>query len=67
MNEEQIKGNWNQFKGLVKEKWGMLTDDEVQEAEGRADYLGGKIQEYYGISKEKAEKEVDEFFKGLRD
>ena len=57
MNDERIKGNWNQFKGKVKEKWGRLTDDDLDVAEGKRDQLIGKIQERYGIAKEEAERQ----------
>ena len=53
MNWDQIEGNWKQFKGKVKEKWGKLTDDELEELEGNRDQLVGKIQEQYGISRTK--------------
>jgi uncharacterized protein YjbJ (UPF0337 family) len=67
MNEEQIKGNWKQIKGQFKEKWGKLTEDDLTEAEGRADYLVGKVQERYGQAKDEALKEVNEFFKSLKE
>lgn len=44
----QIEGNWNQFKGAVKERWNDLTDDEIEQMEGRRDRVVGKIQERYG-------------------
>lgn len=58
MNKDEIGGNWKQFKGTVKEKWGKLTDDDMTVIEGKRDQLVGKIQERYGSSKEDAEKEV---------
>jgi uncharacterized protein YjbJ (UPF0337 family) len=66
MNEDQIKGNWKQITGQLKEKWGKLTDDELTQAEGRADYLAGKVQERYGQSKDAALKEVNDFFEALK-
>ncbi len=61
MNWDQIEGNWKQFTGSAKAKWGKLTDDEIQQAEGKREKLAGLIQEKYGIAKEEAEKQVDEF------
>ncbi len=61
MNWDQIEGNWKQFKGKVKEKWGMLTDDELNTIGGKRDRLAGKIQEKYGIMKEEADKQLHEF------
>jgi uncharacterized protein YjbJ (UPF0337 family) len=61
MNWDTIKGNWSQMTGKVKEEWGELTDDEITEAQGERDQLVGKIQAKYGIAKEEAEKQVDNF------
>ncbi len=61
MNWDQAKGNWKQFKGNVKQQWGKLTDDDLTIIEGKRDELVGKIQEQYGISKEEAERQVNEF------
>jgi uncharacterized protein YjbJ (UPF0337 family) len=58
MNKDQADGNWKQFKGKVKEKWGKLTDDDLTVIEGKREQLVGKIQERYGYQKEAAEKEV---------
>jgi len=63
MNWDQVKGNWKQFSGTVKVKWGKLTDDEVDQIAGRRDILLGKIQEKYGIAKEEAEKQVKDWEK----
>jgi uncharacterized protein YjbJ (UPF0337 family) len=59
MNWDSIQGNWKQFKGKVKEKWGQLTDDELDQIAGRKDQLVGKIQERYGYAKDQAEREID--------
>jgi uncharacterized protein YjbJ (UPF0337 family) len=63
MNWDQIKGNWKQFKG--KEKWGKLTDDDLNIISGKKDQLAGKLQERYGWEKAQAEKELDEFTNSL--
>jgi uncharacterized protein YjbJ (UPF0337 family) len=65
MNKNQLKGNWLQLKGTVKEKWGDLTDDEVEQIAGDRDILLGKIQEKYGIAQEEAEKQIEEWEKLL--
>ena len=59
MNWDQVEGKWNQIKGAVKEKWGKLTDDDLEVIKGKKDQLIGKIQERYGITKEAAEIEVN--------
>jgi uncharacterized protein YjbJ (UPF0337 family) len=66
MNWEQIKGNWNQAKGKVKEKWGDLTDDDLAKIEGQRDQLVGRIQERYGLAKEQAERQVSEWERSTR-
>jgi uncharacterized protein YjbJ (UPF0337 family) len=61
MNWDQIEGKWKQSVGQVKEQWGKLTDDDLTLVNGKKEQLVGKIQERYGITKEVAEKQVDEF------
>lgn len=63
MNWDQVAGQWKQMKGKAKGKWGKLTDDELDIVEGKRDQLVGKIQERYGIAKNEAEKEVDDWMK----
>lgn len=65
MNTDQFEGQWKQLRGQVKEKWGKLTDDEIDEIDGRADVLAGKIQSRYGSSKEEAKREVDSYINSL--
>jgi uncharacterized protein YjbJ (UPF0337 family) len=60
---DQVEGNWNQFAGKVKQRWGKLTDDDVTVINGKRQELVGKIQERYGIAKNEAEKQVDEWEK----
>jgi uncharacterized protein YjbJ (UPF0337 family) len=60
MNTDQMKGNWKQFVGKAKEKWGRLTDDDCKVVEGKRDQLVGKIQERYGIGREEAERQLGE-------
>jgi len=63
MNSDQLKGKWKQMKGSVKERWGKLTDDDVDIVNGRSDQLVGKIQEKYGIAKEEAQRQVDDWMR----
>jgi len=63
MNWDRIEGSWDQFKGKVKEKWGKLTDDELDVIHGKREQLVGKIQERYGIMRDQAERDVDTFVK----
>lgn len=65
MNEDRIKGKWKQLTGTMKEKWGKLTDDDLQVAEGNTEYLAGRVQERYGLAKDEAERQVREFERSL--
>ncbi len=61
MNEDRIKGQWRQLNGKLKSRWGKLTDDDLQVADGNAEYLAGKLQERYGLARDEAAKQVREF------
>ncbi len=65
MNRNEIEGNWKQLKGRAKEKWGELTDDDLDYVEGRRDRLVGKLQERYGKTQKEANREADAFFDSL--
>ncbi len=59
MNTDIASGKWKQLKGAVKQKWGDLTDDEIDQVDGSADRFAGLMQERYGLAREQAEKEFD--------
>jgi len=61
MNWDQIEGNWKQLKGKAVEKWGEISDDEMDVIAGKKDQLVGKLQARYGVTLEEAEKEVNDF------
>ncbi|ALQ50899.1 CsbD family protein [Nitrosomonas ureae] len=61
MNWDQVKGNWTQVKGKAQQQWGKLTNDDLDVIEGSREEFVGKVQERYGIAKEEAEKQVDDF------
>ena len=65
MNWDQIAGDWKQFSGKVREKWGKLTDDDFSRIAGQRDQLLGVIQKRYGIAREEAEMQVSEFERTL--
>jgi uncharacterized protein YjbJ (UPF0337 family) len=67
MNWDMIEGNWKQFQGHVKEKWGRLTDDHLDTIAGKRDQLAGRIQEAYGITVDQAERQVRAFEEIHRD
>jgi uncharacterized protein YjbJ (UPF0337 family) len=62
MNWDQIEGKWKQLKGSAKQQFGKLTDDDLEQISGKRDILVGKLQERYGIVKEQAQKEADEWY-----
>jgi uncharacterized protein YjbJ (UPF0337 family) len=59
MNDDVFKGKWLQLKGQIKEKWGQLTDDELDQAAGQKDQIVGRIQERYGLAKDEATRQLD--------
>lgn len=63
MNWDIIQGKWKQLTGSVQEKWGDLTNDELDQIGGNREKLAGKLQEKYGWAKQDAEKEIDDFFR----
>lgn len=66
MNTDQLQGKWKQLKGSVKERWGKLTDDDIDVINGQHDHLIGRIQERYGIAKQEAQSQVDEWMRRHR-
>jgi uncharacterized protein YjbJ (UPF0337 family) len=67
MNWDQIQGKWKQIKGEAKTRWGKLTDDDLDVIGGQRDKLVGTVQERYGIGKDQAHREVDDWNNSLRD
>jgi uncharacterized protein YjbJ (UPF0337 family) len=65
MNWHQIAGNWKQCKGQVRERWGKLTDADLEVIRGKREQLVGKIQERYGLSIKVVEKQIQEFLSAL--
>ena len=65
MNWDRISGNWMQWKGRVQERWGKLSNDELDVIAGQRDQLSGRIQEAYGLSKEEAERQLRNWERNL--
>lgn len=61
MDWDQAAGDWTQFKGLLKEQWGDLTDDDLTRIAGRRQQLVGCLQERYGLSESQAEEAIAAF------
>ena len=65
MNWDQMEGKWKQYSGKVREKWGKLTDSDLEMIKGQRQQLVGKIQERYGVAKDVAERQVNDFTSNL--
>ncbi|WP_420934222.1 CsbD family protein [Alteromonas sp. A081] len=61
MNSDRIEGNWKEMKGKVQQKWGKLTDNDLDKIDGRREELIGKVQQAYGKNRDEAEREVDSY------
>lgn len=61
MNRDTMEGDWKKFKGKVREKWGELTDDDLDRMEGKLEQLAGTLQKRYGWERERAEQEAEAF------
>ena len=61
MNQNILEGKWKQLRGSIREKWGQLTDDEVDQIAGKRDRLSGFLQERYGYTQVEAEQQIDDF------
>ena len=59
MNQDVFEGKWKEMRGQVKEWWGKLTDDDLEQVDGKADQIIGLLQKKYGYTKEQAEKEFN--------
>lgn len=65
MNWDQVEGKWKQMKGNIRTRWGKLTDDDLHLIGGEKDKLVGRIQERYGIQKDEAQRQVDDWHRNL--
>ena len=61
MNEDILTGKWKELKGRVKKTWAKLTDDDLDQIDGRTEQLEGKLQERYGLARDEAKRQVKEF------
>ncbi len=65
MNWDQIAGQWKQVRAVIKSRWAKLTDDDLKNLSAKKDMLVAKIEERYGVLKEDAERQVDEWLAKL--
>ena len=66
MNSDILEGRWKQLRGLVQEKWGKITSDELDQIAGKRSILVGKLQEKYGYTRKLAEEAIDKFLANFR-
>ena len=66
MNSDRTAGQWKQIKGRIKEKWGKLTDDDLDVINGKQEQLEGRLQQRYGYAKDQVRKDVDDWFNTLK-
>jgi uncharacterized protein YjbJ (UPF0337 family) len=66
MNEDTLKGQWKQLKGQIQIQWGRLTNDDIDQIQGNRDILLGKLQEYYGKSREESERDLERWLEASR-
>lgn len=59
MNEEILKGKWNEIKGEILTQWGKMTDDELNQSKGNLTSIAGLIQQRYGAKKEEVQQRLD--------
>ena len=67
MNWDQVAGKWKQVKGSVRQQWGKLTDDDIEQIAGNRDKFVGVLQERYGIAKDEAQRRADDWLKSIRE
>ena len=63
MSKDILKGKWLQVKGDVRNWWGKMTDDDVDQIQGNIEKFIGKLQERYGYGREQAEQELNDFLR----
>lgn len=61
MNKDTFEGQWHALKGRVKERWGILTDSDIDQVEGRREQLLGNIQKAYGVARDEADRQVKDW------
>jgi uncharacterized protein YjbJ (UPF0337 family) len=65
MNWDRVEGNWKELKGKGQQKWGKLTDDDLNVIEGKRTELSGRLQQRYGVAKDEAERQIDTWLKSV--
>jgi uncharacterized protein YjbJ (UPF0337 family) len=66
MNKDIFGGKWKEMRGQIKEWWGKLTDDDLEQAAGNADQIIGLLQQKYGYTRQRAEEEFNRRIKDVK-
>ena len=66
MNKDIFKGKWKEMRGQIKEWWGKLTDDDLEQAAGNAEQIVGLLQQKYGYTRQRAEEEFNRPIKDVK-
>jgi uncharacterized protein YjbJ (UPF0337 family) len=66
MNEDTLQDDWKQLKSAVRQRWGALTDHDLDTVDEKLDQLPGLLQARYGYTREQAEKEIDLFLRNMK-
>jgi len=64
VNQQTLQGNWNEIKGKLRERWGQLSQDDLQMAQGNVDQLVGLIQRKTGEARERVEQYLSDLTDG---
>ncbi|HJW90221.1 MAG TPA: CsbD family protein [Anaerolineales bacterium] len=67
MNKDIFEGKWKEMRGQIKEWWGKLTDDDLEQAAGNAEQIIGLLQQKYGYTRERAEEEFNRRIKEVKE
>jgi uncharacterized protein YjbJ (UPF0337 family) len=65
MNWNRIEGQWKQFKSRAQQRWARITDDDWEFIAGKRGKLIGRVQSLYGKKKDQAERDVDNWTRGI--
>ena len=67
MNSDQFQGKWKQMKGVVRQRWAKLTDDDLDMIGGKREEFAGRLQERYGIARDEADRQLDEWQRSVNE
>lgn len=61
MNEDIIKGKWQEIKGSIQQRWGKITDDDITLINGSREKLAGTIQKNYGLARDEVDRQMKDW------